>query len=102
MSIILGLNVNHADSSACIIKNGKLLFAIEEERINRIKHWAGVPIQSIEECLKSTGIDSSEVTDISLNTNPLSNFGRKSFFFFKNYLLGKKKYEISKRLKKKL
>lgn len=102
MSIILGLNANHADSSACLIKDGKLLFAIEEERINRIKHWAGVPIHSIEECLKSTGISSSEVTDISLNTNPFSNFGRKSFFFFKNYLLGKKKYEISERIKRKI
>jgi len=102
MSIILGLNANHADSSACLIKNGKLLFGIEEERINRIKHWAGVPIQSIEECLKSTGIDSSEITDISLNTNPLSNFGKKSFFFFKNYLLGKKKYEIAERIKRKI
>ena len=102
MSIILGLNANHADSSACLIKDGKLLFGIEEERINRIKHWAGVPIQSIEECLKSTGIDSSEVTDISLNTNPLSNFERKSFFFFKNYLLGKKKYEIAERIKRKI
>ena len=102
MSIILGLNANHADSSACLIKDGKLLFGIEEERVNRIKHWAGVPIQSIEECLKSTGIDSSEITDISLNTNPLSNFGRKSLFFFKNYLLGKKKYEITERIKKKI
>lgn len=102
MSIILGLNANHADSSACLIKDGKLLFGIEEERLNRIKHWAGVPIQSIEECLKSTGIDSSEITDISLNTNPLSNFGRKSLFFFKNYLLGKKKYEITERIKKKI
>jgi len=102
MSIILGLNANHADSSACLIKDGKLLFAIEEERINRIKHWAGVPIHSIEECLKSTGISSSEVTDISLNTNPFSNFGRKSFFFFKNYLLGKKKYEITERIKRKI
>ena len=37
MSIILGINCNHADSSACIIKDGELLFAIEEERINRIK-----------------------------------------------------------------
>ena len=102
MSIILGLNANHADSSACLIKNGKLLFGIEEERINRIKHWAGVPIRSIEECLVSTGIDSSEVTDISLNTNPLSNFRIKSFFFLKNYLLGKKKYEIAERIKKKI
>jgi carbamoyltransferase len=102
MSIILGLNANHADSSACLIKNGELLFGIEEERINRIKHWAGLPIKSIEECLKATGIDSSEVTDISLNTNPLSNFGRKSIFFLKKYILGAKKYEISERIKKKL
>jgi len=102
MSIILGLNTNHADSSACLMKNGELLFGIEEERINRIKHWAGIPVKSIQECLKSTGIDSSEITDISLNTNPLSNFGRKSIFFFKKYILGTKKYEIVERIKKKL
>ena len=92
MSIILGLNANHADSSACLIKNGKLLFGIEEERINRIKHWAGVPVGSIEECLKSTKIDSSEITDIALNTNPLSNFRKKSFFFLKNYRSYKRLY----------
>lgn len=102
MSIILGLNVNHADSSACLLKNGKLLFGIEEERINRTKHWAGIPIKSIEECLKSTNIDSSEITDISLNSNPLSNFQKKGFFFLKNYILGKKKYEVAERTIKKL
>ena len=53
MSIILGLNANHADSSACILINGKLEFAIEEERINRIKHWAGLPCESIKACLKN-------------------------------------------------
>ena len=31
---ILGLNINHADSAACIIKNNSLIYAIEEERIN--------------------------------------------------------------------
>lgn len=102
MTLILGLNTNHADSSACLMKDGELLFGIEEERINRIKHWAGLPIKSIEECLKSTGIDSSEITDISLNTNPLSNFGKKSIFFLNKYILGAKKYEIAKRIKKKL
>ena len=102
MSIILGLNANHADSSACLVKNGKLLFGIEEERINRVKHWAGIPVESIKECLRSTGINSSEITDISLNTNPLSNLRKKSFFFLKNYLLGNKKYEIAERIKKKI
>ena len=102
MSIILGLNCNHADSSACIIINGKLIYAIEEEKINRIKHWSGFPINSINECLKHSKINISEITDIALNTNPLSNLQRKANFFLKNYLFGKKKYEIINRIKKKL
>ncbi len=101
MSIVLGLNCNHADSSACIIKDGKLLFGIEEERINRIKHWAGIPIKSIQECLVQTNINISEITDVTVNTNPRSNIIKKSIYFLKNYTLGKKKFEIFERLKKK-
>ena len=48
MAIILGLNINHADSSACIIKENKLVFAIEEEKLNRQKHWAGLPSLAIK------------------------------------------------------
>lgn len=102
MSIILGLNCNHADSSACIIKDGKLLFAIEEERLNRIKHWAGIPVESIKQCLIQTNTKISDIEHITLNTDPRSNFLKKGFFFFNNYLIGKKKYEIFYRLKKKL
>tara|TARA_B100002051_G_C16719691_1_gene631570 strand:+ start:236 stop:1972 length:1737 start_codon:yes stop_codon:yes gene_type:complete len=102
MSVILGLNCNHADSSACIIKDGNLLFAIEEERINRVKHWAGLPCSSIEACLKYTNINLSNITDIAINTNPLSNLNHKIFYFIKNYLIGKKKFEIVDRLNKKL
>ena len=91
MSIILGLNCNHADSSACIIKNGKLLFAIEEERINRIKHWAGLPCASIDACLKYTNINLSDVTDIAINTNPLSNL-------ITNFLMLVRNVQISKQL----
>ena len=40
MSVTLGLNFNHADSSACLFIDNSLKFAVEEERINRIKHWA--------------------------------------------------------------
>ena len=41
---ILGLNIYHGDSSACLMKDGEIIFAIEEERINRVKHWAGFPL----------------------------------------------------------
>ena len=101
MGIVLGLNCNHADSSACIVKNGKLVTAIEEERINRIKHWAGIPYDAILLSLKESNTKLSEITDIAINTNPFSNLFYKTTFFFKNYLFGKKKYEIIERLKKK-
>ena len=101
MSIVLGLNCNHADSSACIIKDGKLLFAIEEERLNRVKHWAGLPVESIKCCLDNLDLNISDITDITINTNPKSNLFKKSLYLFKNYIFGKKKFEIYQRLKKK-
>ncbi len=45
--IIPGLNACHGNSSACIVVGGKLIAAVEEERFTRIKHWAGMPIQSV-------------------------------------------------------
>lgn len=83
MSIILGLNCYHTDSSACLIKNGKLVFAIEEERINRIKHTSELPLLSIEECLKKTNTNENEITHIAFNTNPNSNFFKKLKFLIK-------------------
>jgi len=56
---ILGLNAYHADSSACIIRDGVLLAAAEEERFRRIKHWAGFPELAIKYCLEAAGIDLS-------------------------------------------
>jgi hypothetical protein len=91
MSIILGLNANHADSSECLMYSGELLFRIEEEKINRIKHWSRLSIKIIQACLKSKGVDSSEIIDISLNINPLSNFGRKVNFFCKKLYFRNKK-----------
>jgi carbamoyltransferase len=102
MPIILGLNLNHADSSACLIKDNELVFAIEEEKLNRKKHWAGLPMLAIKECIKYANIKEQDITNISLNTNPLSNLPQKSIYFFKNYLFGSKKREIFLRLRKKL
>ena len=43
---ILAINDGH-DSSIALLKNGKIIFAIEEERLRNIKHFSGVPIQSL-------------------------------------------------------
>lgn len=101
MSIVLGLNAFHADSAAALTKDNELLFAIEEEKLNRVKHWAGFPILSINKCLVETSIAPEEVTDISINTNPYSNLKKKIPFFLKKFLFGKKKYEIFSRIKNK-
>src|SRR3989344_7403462 len=47
---------NFHDSSAALIEDGKIVFAIEEERLNRIKHSTKFPILSIKSCLSSKGI----------------------------------------------
>lgn len=54
--LILGLNAYHGDSAACLIKDGKLVAAAEEERFRRIKHWAGLPTQAIDYSLREGGI----------------------------------------------
>ena len=56
MTYILGLNAYHADAAACLIKDGELLAAVEEERFRRIKHWGGFPSESIRYCLAEAGI----------------------------------------------
>ena len=62
MTVILGLNAYHGDSSAAIVVDGKLIAAVEEERFRRIKHWAGFPSLSIEYCLKEAGVALSDVS----------------------------------------
>ncbi|MBT8113811.1 MAG: hypothetical protein KJP04_00410, partial [Arenicella sp.] len=67
---IIGINAFHGDSSACIVIDGKLRAAVEEERFRRIKHWAGFPSESIACCLKSQGLRLEDIDIIALNTDP--------------------------------
>lgn len=99
MEITIGINANHADSSICIFNKNKLIFAIEEERLNRIKHWAGVPIESIKKGLDYCNIKTSDIKNVTLNTNPFSNLHRKIPYYFTNFLFSKKSREIIKRQK---
>ena len=82
--IILGLNIFHGDAAACIIKNDKILIAVEEERINRIKHSSGFPIEAIKYCLKFAEIKINEVDYVCVNRDPKKNFFKKILFILKN------------------
>ena len=52
---ILGLNAFHGDASAALLDDGQLVAALEEERLNRIKHWAGFPALAARACLERAG-----------------------------------------------
>lgn len=80
MSYILGINCYHADSSACLLLNGQLIIALEEERINRIKHWAGFPKLSIIKCLESASINIGDIDCVAINQNFKANLFRKIMY----------------------
>jgi len=84
MQYILGINAFHPNSSACILRNGEVIFAIEEERINRIKNWCGFPEQAIRKCLDYAKININEVLLIAINKNFKSNIMQKLLFGIKN------------------
>ena len=77
---IIGINAFHADSSACLLKDGLLIAAAEEERFRRIKHWAGFPSEAIRWCLSEAEINLREVQHIALNQDTKINLGKKIIF----------------------
>jgi len=78
--IILGINAYHGDSSACIIKDGRLIAAVEEERFRRIKHWAGFPTEAIKYCLKEANVRIEDIDYIAVNRCPNAHLLRKALF----------------------
>jgi carbamoyltransferase len=77
---ILGINAFHGDASAALVQNGQLIAAVEEERFNRIKHWAGFPTESIRYCLETASINITELDHIAISSNPKANLTQKLRF----------------------
>jgi carbamoyltransferase len=80
MTSVLGINAYHGDASAAIVVDGQLLAAVEEERFNRIKHWAGFPAESIRYCLDQARLKATELDHVAISFNPRANFVRRLGF----------------------
>ena len=78
--IILGINAYHGDAAAAIIKDGKLIAAVEEERFNRFKHCAGFPIESIKYCLLTAGVTIEDVDHVGISRDPSAHLHKKVLF----------------------
>lgn len=85
MAVILGLNAFHGDSSACLMVDGKIVSAVEEERFRRIKHWAGFPSESISWCLNSNNLNIEDVDIIAVNSDPKANLRQKLGFSLSSF-----------------
>ena len=68
--IILGLNFGGHDTSACLMKNGILLAACEEERYTKEKHTRDFPKNAINDCLKKAKISINDIDEITFSYDP--------------------------------
>lgn len=77
---ILGINAFHAGASACLLRDGELVAAAEEERFRRIKYFAGFPSLAIRYCLNEAGITAYELDHVGISRDPSANLHKKLLF----------------------
>src|ERR1700687_2152532 len=75
--LILGLNMFHADSSAAIVEDGKILFAVAEERLNRHKHYGGFPSLAVKACLDAAGAKITDVAHVAVGQDSDAHLAKK-------------------------
>src|SRR5262249_25980036 len=75
--LILGLNMFHADASAAIVDDGKVLFAVAEERLNRHKHYGGFPALAVKACLDAVGAKITDVAHVAVGQDSDAHLAKK-------------------------
>ncbi len=78
---ILGISAFYHDSAACLVKNGEIIAAAQEERFTRIKHDASFPANAIRYCLSEGGITSSDLRYAAFYDKPFLKFERILFTY---------------------
>ena len=74
---ILGINYFYHDSTACIVSDGRLVVAIEEERLTRQKHTDEFPVHAIDRCMKIAGLESGDIDAVAVSIRPAMHRIRK-------------------------
>ena len=74
---ILGISAFYHDSAACLVRDGIILAAAQEERFTRKKHDAGFPKNAIEYCLREAGLSGGQQLDlVAFYEKPFLKFDR--------------------------
>jgi len=80
---VLGINAYHGDVSAALVRDGELVAAVEEERFQRVKHWAGFPLEAIRSCLEMGGLRPEDVDRFAVSRDPKAHLWRKALYAFR-------------------
>lgn len=73
---ILGISAYYHDSAACLVKDGAIIAAAQEERFTRKKHYAGFPAQAIHYCLKEGNTQLRDIDYVVFYEKPFIKFER--------------------------
>jgi carbamoyltransferase len=73
---ILGISAYYHDSAACLVRDGEILAAAQQERFSRKKHDAGFPADAIRYCLDAAGIALTDLDHVVFYDKPLIKFER--------------------------
>ncbi len=92
---ILGISAFYHDSSACLVLDGKILAACQEERFTRIKHDSSFPINSILYCLKHSNISPDKICYVVFYDKPFLKFDRLMETYFAFAPFGFKSFILS-------
>ena len=76
MTSILGISAFYHDSAACILNNGEIIAAAQEERFTRIKHDQNFPSNAIKYCLNAADISADELEIVAFYDKPFLKFER--------------------------
>ena len=73
---ILGISAFYHDSAACLVRNGEIIAAAQEERFTRKKHDASFPKHAVDYCLREGGIQIGDVAYVAFYEKPFLKFDR--------------------------
>lgn len=76
MAIILGISAFYHDSAAALVRDGKIIVAVQEERFTRIKHDPSFPINALKYCLKYSNLTMEDIDAVVFYDKPLVKFER--------------------------
>ena len=73
---ILGISAYYHDSAACLVRDGEVIGAAQEERFSRKKHDAGFPRQAVQFCLDEAGVNLDQLDFVAFYDKPFIKFER--------------------------